>query len=475
MKPSSYSDTTPEKVDKAITEADYCFLEFKRKSSQQKANFLNQIASQVENMRFVLLETAQLETNLGIPRLEAELTRTVNQIREFSRLAELESWKDYSFEKEDASRLPSPKPAMVRQNVPIGPVAVIGACNFPFAISVVGTDTSSALAVGCPVVVKSHPKHPKTCALQGEAVKIAIQETGMPDGCFSLIHGENHAITRQLVAHPKICCVAFTGSLQGGKALSKVVSEREKPIPFHAEMGSLNPVFALPSALSDNSTNFAQGYIDAVNLFAGQMCTKPGALIILSESFTEIFREKLISAIDSHECLPMLNKNVFENFKQSVLFLEKRLRRAGKSYPQKGKNGIKAEVQVFQISAKEFIENGELRVESFGPSSLIVLAKTFEEMLEVARQIEGSLTGTILVGKGDESKLQDLLPILTSKVGRILWNGFPPGVIPGHATHHGGPWPATSDSRFTSIGIQGYKRFVRPLCKQGFPMSSGMP
>ena len=171
----------------------------------------------------------------------------------------------------------------------------------------------------------------------------------------------------------------------------------------------------------------------------------------------------------------MLNKDVFENFEQSVAFLKKRLRLVGKSNVQQGKNGIKAEVQVFQISAKEFIENENLRVESFGPSSLIVIAETFEEMLEVARRIEGSLTGTIHVGKGDEPKLQDLLPILTSKVGRILWNGFPPGVIPGHATHHGGPWPATTDSRFTSIGIQGYKRFVRPLCKQGFPTSSGMP
>ena len=475
MNSPSYADASPELVDQLITEADYCFLEFKRKSSTQKANFLNQIALQIENMRLVLLETAQLETNLSIPRLEAELTRTVNQIKEFSRLAELESWKDHSLEKEEPNRIPLPKSAMFRQNVPIGPVAVIGACNFPFAISVVGTDTASALAVGCPVVVKSHPKHPKTCALQGKAVKIAIQEAGMPDGCFSLIHGENHAITRQIVAHPKISCVAFTGSLQGGKALSKVVAERPEPIPFHAEMGSLNPVFALPSTLSDNSYNFAQGYIDAVNLFAGQMCTKPGALIILAESFTEIFRKNLISAISSHQCLPMLNKDVFENFEQSVAFLKKRLRLVGKSNIQQGKNGIKAEVQVFQISAKEFIENENLRVESFGPSSLTVIAEKFEEMLEVARRIEGSLTGTIHVGKGDEPKLQDLLPILTSKVGRILWNGFPPGVIPGHATHHGGPWPATTDSRFTSIGIQGYKRFVRPLCKQGFPSSPGMP
>ena len=162
---------------------------------------------------------------------------------------------------------------MFRQNVPIGPVAIIGACKFPCAISVVGTDTAGALAVGCPVIVKSHPRHPQTCELQNKAVKIAIQESGMPEGCFSLIHGENHAITRQLVAHPKVCCVAFTGSLKGGKALAKVVAERPKPIPFHAEMGSLNPVFALPSALANNSDHFAKGFIAAVNLFAGQMCT----------------------------------------------------------------------------------------------------------------------------------------------------------------------------------------------------------
>ncbi len=231
-----YEDTSAKEVNEIINRAHESFLNFKKKSSKQKANFLTNIAQQLESIQSDLLETAQNETNLGIPRLESELIRTINQLKEFASLAEHESWKDHSSEAEDINRDSVSKPAMFRQNVPIGPVAVIGACNFPFAISVVGTDTAGALAVGCPVIVKSHPRHPQTCELQNKAVKIAIQESGMPEGCFSLIHGENHAITRQLVEHPQVCCVAFTGSLKGGTALAMVVSVRPRPIPFHAEM-----------------------------------------------------------------------------------------------------------------------------------------------------------------------------------------------------------------------------------------------
>ena len=470
----TFEDTSAKEVNEIIDRAHECFLDFKKKSSKQKANFLTNIAQQLESIQSDLLETAQNETNLGIPRLESELIRTINQLKGFASLAEHESWKDHSSEAEDINRDPIPKPAMFRQNVPIGPVAVIGACNFPFAISVVGTDTAGALAVGCPVIVKSHPRHPQTCELQNKAVKIAIQESGMPEGCFSLIHGENHAITRQLVAHPKVCCVAFTGSLKGGKALAKVVAERPRPIPFHAEMGSLNPVFALPSALANSSDHFAKGFIAAVNLFAGQMCTKPGALIILDESFHTDLRKDLISAIARHECLPLLNKDVFDNYKQTVETLEKRVNLIGKSENKNKTHPLQAEIQIFEISAKEFLNEEELHTESFGPSSLVVVAENFTEMMEVAHRMEGSLTGTIHAEKEDEKAARELLPVLTSKVGRILWNGFPPGVIPGPATHHGGPWPATTDSRFTSIGIQGYKRFVRPVCWQGFPQLSGM-
>ena len=474
MNSKPYPDASQPEVDQVINRADKCFLEFRKKSSEERSDFLNQIASQIQKTSQTLLATAQLETNLGLPRLELELTRTINQLKEFASLAKHEAWKDYSSDTEDISRDPIPKPAMFRENVPIGPVAVIGACNFPFAISVVGTDTAGALAVGCPVIVKSHPRHPQTCELQNKAVKIAMQESGMPEGCFSLIHGENHAITRQLVAHPKVCCVAFTGSLKGGKALAKVVSERPRPIPFHAEMGSLNPVFALPSALANNEDHFTKGFIAAVNLFAGQMCTKPGALIILDESFNTDLRKDLISAIASHECLPLLNKDVFDNYKQTVETLEKRVNLIGKSENKNKTHPLQAEIQIFEISAKEFLNDEELQTESFGPSSLVVVAENFTEMMEVAHRMEGSLTGTIHAEKEDEKAARELLPVLTSKVGRILWNGFPPGVIPGPATHHGGPWPATTDSRFTSIGIQGYKRFVRPVCWQGFPQLSGM-
>ena len=204
------------------------------------------------------------------------------------------------------------------------------------------------------------------------------------------------------------------------------------------------------------------------------MCTKPGTLIILDESFNTYLRKDLISAIASHECLPLLNKDVFDNYKQSVRTLEKRVNLIGKSENKNKTHPLQAEIQIFEISAKEFLNDEELRTESFGPSSLVVVAENFTEMMEVAHRMEGSLTGTIHAGKEDEQVARELLPVLTSKVGRIIWNGFPPGVIPGPATHHGGPWPSTTDSRFTSIGIQGFKRFVRPVCWQGFPKLSGM-
>ena len=204
------------------------------------------------------------------------------------------------------------------------------------------------------------------------------------------------------------------------------------------------------------------------------MCTKPGALIILAESFNENFRKNLISAISSNECLPLLNKDVFQNYNHSVATLKKRVRLIGKSQFLNETHPLKAPIQVFQITAKEFLQDEKLQTESFGPSSLIVVAEDFMEMMEIAHHLEGSLTGTIHAGDQDQKETRELLPVLTSKVGRILWNGFPPGVIPGPATHHGGPWPSTTDSRFTSIGIQGYKRFVRPVCWQGFPESSGM-
>ena len=462
----TFPDATFECIDQTLESAHSCFIEFSKKKAGQRANFLRRIADNLEKHRNSVIGTAEKETSLGLVRLKGEFSRTIDQIRLFGTLAQKDEWKEMSTEVADPHRTPIPKPEMCKANHPIGPVVVIGACNFPLAISVVGTDTTSALAVGCPVVVKSHPRHAQTCQLLADLVNQAKRESNMPDGCFHLVHGESHGVSTALVSHPKTACVAFTGSLQGGKDLYKVANARPSPIPFHAEMGSLNPVFGLPSALRENGEKLIGSYIDAVNLFCGQMCTKPGALIILEESFDEIFEQSLLDSVLKNESLPMLNSDVLQNYEKTSLDLAQSLEIIAQSEIQP--NNTKGKIRIFKTMAKDFLTRPELKAEAFGPASIVIIAREFNEMLAVAKSMEGSLTASMLVSENDKQEASVLFPILESKVGRILWNSFPPGVVPGIATHHGGPWPATSDSRYTSIGIQGYKRFIRPICKQGF-------
>jgi NADP-dependent aldehyde dehydrogenase len=467
-----FADATFECIDQTLNSAHSCFIEFSKKKAEQRADFLRRIAGNLEKHRKSIIETAEKETSLGLVRLEGECSRTIDQIRLFATLAEKEEWKEISIEQGEPNRTPIPKPKMYKVNHPIGPVVVIGACNFPLAISVVGTDTSSALAVGCPVVVKSHPKHAQTCQLLADLVNQAKRESNMPDGCFNLVHGESHDVSSALVAHPKTACVAFTGSLQGGQALYKVANSRPSPIPFHAEMGSLNPVFGLSFALKEKGDQLTSAYIDAVNLFAGQMCTKPGAFIMLEESFDEVFKQSLLDSVSKNESLPMLNTDVYQNYEKTSLDLAQNLEVIAQSDNQS--DNQKGKIRIFKTTVKDFLTRPEFKAEAFGPASIIIIARDFTEMIMVAKSMEGSLTGSILVSENDKQEASALFPILESKVGRILWNGFPPGVVPGVATHHGGPWPATTDSRYTSIGIQGYKRFVRSICKQGFPDLCGV-
>ena len=469
----TFPDATLECIDQTLESAHSCFIEYSKKKANQRADFLCRIADNLEKHRNAVIETAEEETSLGLVRLEGECSRTIDQIRLFATLTEKEEWKEISTEVGELNRTPIPKPEMCKANHPIGPVVVIGACNFPLAISVVGTDTTSALAVGCPVVVKSHPRHAQTCQLLADLVNQAKRESNMPDGCFHLVHGESHGVSTALVSQPRTSCVAFTGSLQGGKDLYKVANARPSPIPFHAEMGSLNPVFGLPSALRENGEKLIGSYIDAVNLFCGQMCTKPGALIILEESFDEIFEQSLLDSVLKNESLPMLNSDVLQNYEKTSLDLAQSLEIIAQSEIQS--NNTKGKIRIFKTMAKDFLTRPELKAEAFGPASIVIIAREFNEMLAVAKSMEGSLTASMLVTENDKQEASVLFPILESKVGRILWNSFPPGVVPGIATHHGGPWPATSDSRYTSIGIQGYKRFIRPICKQGFSDLRGVP
>lgn len=466
MSKQAYPDTPPNAIDEAMESAWSCFPSFRKQSGRDRAKFLLSIARHMEESKDKLVLIADSETSLGHDRLEFELKRTISELELFADLAKSGTWKEGKNKQSEPNRKAIPKLGMQTANVPIGPVLVIGACNFPFAISVVGTDTASALAVGCPVVVKAHPDHARTCQFLAELVEQALDKTGMPANAFQLVHGNEHSVTRSLIEHRRTSCVAFTGSFEGGKALNKLACQRPTPIPFHAEMGSLNPVFVLPYALEANGEDFAKAFVTAVNLFSGQMCTKPGLLVLIEGPGVDPLLEWIREAVNRTESSRMLNRTVFENYHSITRELASSLNLVALNQGESEECGF---CQVFEIKGADFMKNRNLRTEAFGPASIIVRCQDRDELLEIGRSMEGSLTGTIHAHEGDRELVERLLPMVESKVGRFLWGGFPPGVTPGIATHHGGPWPATTDSRHTSIGLFAYRRFVRPVCRQGFP------
>ncbi len=465
----SFPDASQDQVDSALRAAEAAFPVYRKLSPQRRSCFLEAIADGLERDAEEIIDVAEQETSLGLPRLEIELQRTADQARSFAELARSGTWLEPRYDEAEPDRQPIPKPALRSQNAPLGPVIVIGACNFPLAISVVGTDTMSALAVGCPVVVKSHPGHPATCEKLGALVHEAAKDTEMPDGVFTLLHGENHRVGRELVEHPLTKAVAFTGSLKGGKALAALTATRPDPIPFHAEMGSLNPLFVLPGALRERSDGIAQGYVAAVTLFAGQMWTKPGIFVAMESPELKAFLNVAIEATRAHPPIAMLNTGVRDNFEASMKGLGEKAALVAISDAAPDPSRNEAVCQLYLAEGSAFLDDPALRTEAFGPASLILRARNGQELIELANILEGNLTASLHVGKGDSALVDQLLPILESKAGRVLWNGFPPGVVPTPSTHHGGPWPATTDARHTSIGLFGYRRFVRPVCLQGFP------
>ena len=465
----NFPDSTSEAIVGALEAGSAAFHPFRKLSGERRATFLEKIADILEQNTEEIISLADRETSLGLPRLGMELKRTANETRLFAKLARSEDWRESRSDEAEPNRIPIPKPGLQSDNVPLGLVVVIGACNFPLAISVVGTDTMSALAVGCPVIVKAHPGHPGTCEKLGQIVKEAAMKTEMPSGTFSLLQGKDHRVSRELVEHPLTKAVAFTGSLKGGRALATIAAARNEPIPFYAEMGSLNPVFILPGALGERSEEIARGYVEAVNLFAGQMCTKPGALVLIDGPGFDTFLKTAAEATRSQPPVAMLKKGIRENYETSTMALAEKAELLAESdtTPEILRN--EAVSRLFVTEARSFLADPDLRAEAFGPTSLIIKAKDEKELLELARQLEGNLTASLHAGKSDKELVNDLLPVLEQKAGRVLWNGFPPGVVPTPSTHHGGPWPATTDARHTSIGLYGYRRFVRQVCRQGFP------
>jgi NADP-dependent aldehyde dehydrogenase len=451
--------------------AEQAFMAYRGQPADAIAKFLDAIAAGLEALGPELIARAHAETALPEPRLLSERGRTMNQLRMFATLVREGSWVDARIDRADPGRTPAPKPDLRRMLIPIGPVVVFGASNFPLAFSVCGGDTASALAAGNPVVVKAHPAHPGTSELAARVVQKAASDCGMPAGVFSMVHGARPEVSLMLVRHPSTRAVGFTGSLQAGRALFDAAAQRPSPIPVFAEMGSINPVFILPHALKERGSELAQSLAKSVTLGVGQFCTKPGVVVGLGGANLDQLRENLGKAVGVTAPATMLHGGIAARYSASV----DNRRSAGKAQliacapKAAGANSPRAQAAVFATNARSFIENAELREEQFGPSTLVVAAESAHELEQVARSLEGQLTVTIHATEQDLKEHGRVIDLVREKAGRLLFGGVPTGVEVVPAMHHGGPYPATTDSRFTSVGTAAILRFVRPVCYQDAP------
>jgi alpha-ketoglutaric semialdehyde dehydrogenase len=455
-------------VDRAVRAADAAFRDYGRTTPPQRARFLRAIADEMLGIGEPLLARAHAETALPMARLESEHTRTVNQLRLFADVLEEGSWVEARIDPGDPARKPAPRPDIRRMLIPLGPVAVFAASNFPFAFSVAGGDTASALAAGCPVVCKAHPGHPGTSELTARAVGAAARATGVPGAVLSLLQGWSHEVGLTLVRHPLTRAVGFTGSHKAGRALFDAAAARPEPIPVHAEMGSVNPVFLLPSAVAERGEAIAQGLAQSITLGVGQFCTNPGVVLGVEGEALERLVQSLGERIRATPAGPMLYERLGKTFADGV----QRARALGASIVASARLGGgpgHAAPALLATDAAHFLAEGALREEVFGPASLVVSAGDVDELVRVAEALEGQLTASIHGTSEELVAHAPLVETLRRKVGRLIFNGFPTGVEVGHAMQHGGPYPATTDARTTSVGTAAITRFARPVCYQDFP------
>jgi NADP-dependent aldehyde dehydrogenase len=409
------------------------------------------------------------ETGLPEARLTGERGRTVGQLKLFASYIREGSWVDARIDKADPTRTP-PKADIRSMQKALGPVGIFGASNFPLAFSVAGGDTISALAAGCPVVFKAHAAHPGTCEMVGMAIAKAVKKAGMPEGTFSMVHGKSTAVGLAIVRHPLIKAIGFTGSYRGGKALFDVANSRPVPIPVYAEMGSTNPVFILPEAMRQRKQNIAKDLAASVTLGVGQFCTNPGLVFYQSDE-EKHFEVAFSKSLEETSPGVMLTPYIQEAYQAGVQRLAKT---KGVNTILKGKTpdgGCYAPAYLFQSTAETFLNDQSLEEEVFGPSTLAVTVDQKDQLLRIATQLGGHLTATIHATENDLHEYEDLISVLEQKVGRLIINGYPTGVEVTHAMVHGGPYPATTDSRTTSVGTDAIKRFSRPVCYQNFPQS----
>ncbi|MCH4564024.1 aldehyde dehydrogenase (NADP(+)) [Halomonas sp. EGI 63088] len=445
------------------------FDAYRETSLDERAAFLETIASEIEAIGDELIERAMAETGLPRARLEGERGRTCGQLRLFADVVRAGEWLDVRLDPALPERAPLPRVDLRQRHIARGPVAVFGASNFPLAFSVAGGDTASSLAAGCPVVVKAHSAHPGTSELVGRAVQQAVAQCGLPEGVFSLLFGSGNEIGQALVADPCIQAVGFTGSRAGGTALMQTAQARPQPIPVYAEMSSINPVFLLPEALAARGSEIAEGFVASLTMGAGQFCTNPGLVIGVKGAALDAFVASAGEAIQGSAAQTMLTPGIHGAYQDGVGALAGHPKVREVARGQEGDGPHPCQAGLFVAAASDFLADAALQGEVFGATALVLECADLDEMAAVAEQLEGQLTATLQLDDGDLDAARTLLPTLERRAGRVLANGWPTGVEVCHAMVHGGPFPATSDSRSTSVGSAAIQRFLRPVCYQNLP------
>lgn len=467
--PWEFTEATPEEIEEAVTLADQAFKSYKNCSGKEKAAFLNAIADEILALGEELLDVYCAESGYPRGRAEGERGRTIFQLRSFAEMLNEGSWVEATIDTAVLDRQPLPKDDLRKMLVPLGPVVVFGSSNFPFAFSTAGGDTASALAAGCPVIVKSHSMHIGTGEMVASAVIKAAKKTNMPEGVFSNLIGSGVVLGTSLVKHPLVKAVGFTGSIKGGRALFDLASQRPEPIPVFAEMGSINPVVILPKALENESEKWAATYAGSITLGTGQFCTNPGLLLAIKGDDLSNFAVQLAEEVEKIAPSCMLHPSIKADFNIGKETLQS----------QKGVNTVaeyKGEIApnfasqtILTVDGKTFLENPTLSHEVFGPFSILVQCDDEAQLVSIINQLDGQLTGTIISRGSEIENYEKVTTALQNRVGRMIFNGVPTGVEVCPSMIHGGPYPASSDSRFTAVGIHAVKRWVRPFSFQNWP------
>jgi len=468
---TAFHEASPDDVNRACVLAKNAFTPYRQTSDAERAKFLRSIADEIESIGEELTARGNEETGLPAARLNGERGRTCGQLRLFATLLDEGTWARPRIDTAEPDRKPLPKSDIRCMQRPVGPVAVFGASNFPLAFSVAGGDTASALAAGCPVVVKAHHAHPGVSELVAGAILRAAKKCGMPEGVFSMLFGSGRVIGKALVEHPAIKAVGFTGSRSGGCALMEIAAARPEPIPVYAEMSSINPVVLLPGALADRTTALAEGMHGSVTLGVGQFCTNPGLVFVPEGHDADAFATTLAAKMNETPAGTMLTPGICDAYQEGV---KHKVEAAGVETLTSGKQDstggpASAKPALFRTDADAFLNDPQMLEEVFGPATLIVTWKTKEQLLAAIESLEGQLTATLQGNDADWKDAAEIAAALELKAGRLVFNGFPTGVEVCHSMVHGGPFPATSDGRSTSVGTLAIDRFTRPVAWQDCP------